>query len=169
MRVLLTGMSGAGKSALVGELRRRGHAAYDADEDGFSEPRAGGRWGWRADRVAALLARDAGGLMFFAGCSEEQADLPFDYRVLLTAPRAVLVERLATRTGNAYGRAPGELAQVLTDLDEIEPLLRRSADLVLTTTAPPAQVADRLLAALPQPSRRSETSQRRSAPSGSSA
>src|SRR4051812_19212199 len=103
MRVLVTGMSGTGKSALVRELRRRGHRAYDADDDGFSEPRADGRWGWRTDAVAELLA-GADGLLFFAGCSEEQAALPFDLRVLLTAPRATLVERLRTRTSNGYGR-----------------------------------------------------------------
>jgi broad-specificity NMP kinase len=143
MRVLITGMSGVGKSALVHELRRRGSQAFDADEDGFSEPRADGRWGWRADAVADLLAQHTDGLLFFAGCSEEQIELPFDYRVLLTVPRPVLVDRLMTRTGNTYGRE--ELAQVLADLDEVEPLLRRSADLVLATTAPPWDVADRLL------------------------
>ena len=116
--------------------------AYDADEDGFSEPRADGRWGWRADLVGDLLARHPSGLLFFAGCSEEQASLPFDFRVLLTAPEAVLVERLRTRRGNAYGRAETERAQVLADLAEIEPLLRRSADLVLDTTVPPAVVAE---------------------------
>jgi shikimate kinase len=145
MHVLLTGMSGTGKSTLVGELRGRGHAAYDADDDGFAEPRADGRWGWRADRVAELLAGASGRLLFFAGCSEEQIDLPFDVRVLLTAPRPVLVERLRTRTTNPYGRDRAELAQVLADVDEVEPLLRRSADLVLTTTAPPSELADRLL------------------------
>ncbi len=40
---------------MVRELRRRGYAAHDAD-DGFAEPRADGRWGWRVDRVADLLA-----------------------------------------------------------------------------------------------------------------
>jgi dephospho-CoA kinase len=144
MRVLLTGMSGTGKSELVSELRRRGYSAHDAD-DGFAEPRADGRWGWRVDRVADLLARAPDGLLFFAGCSEEQAALPFDYRVLLTAPRAVLVERLRTRTNNPYGRDSRELAQVLADLAAVEPLLRRSADLVLTTTAPTAEIADELL------------------------
>ena len=142
-------MSGAGKSTLVAELRARGHAAFDAD-DGFSEqPRGDGRWGWRAARVADLLDRLADGLVFFAGCSDEQADLPFDYRVLLTAPAPVLVERLRARAGNGYGREPGELAQVLGDLEAVEPLLRRSADLVLTTaTARPAELADRVLAAI---------------------
>ncbi len=143
MWVLLTGMSGTGKSALVHELRRRGYTAYDADEDGFSEPGEDGRWGWHADRVAALIARAPEQPAFFAGCSEEQADLPFDLRVLLTAPSSVLVERLRARNG--YGRDGAELSQVLGDLADVEPLLRRSADLVLTTTAPTAEVADVLL------------------------
>ena len=138
-------MSGTGKSALVHELRRRGYTAYDADEDGFSEPRADGRWGWRADRAADLLAEVPERLSFFAGCSEEQIELPFNLRVLLTAPRPVLVERLRKRSGNSYGRDGAELSQVLADLAEVEPRLRRSADLVLTTTAPTAEVADALL------------------------
>ena len=142
MRVLLTGMSATGKSTLVQELRRRGHLAYDADDDGFAEPRAGGRWGWRVDRVAELLAQSTDGPLFFAGCSEEQIELPFDYRVLLTAPRYVLLERLRTRTTNSYGRDGAEVANVLADLDAVEPLLRRSADLVLSTTAPVSSVAD---------------------------
>jgi hypothetical protein len=86
MRVLVTGMSGTGKSALVHELRRRGYAAYDADEDGFSEPRARGRWRWRAELVAELLA-PPDRLLFFAGCSEEQVELPFDYRVAASCAR----------------------------------------------------------------------------------
>jgi len=145
MRVLITGMSGAGKSTLVHELRRRGYVAYDADEDGFSEPRADGRWGWRADLVAELLAQDRTGPLFFAGCSEEQRELSFDRRVLLTAPEPVLVERLRTRTTNRYGRGAAERARVLADLAEIEPLLRRSADLVLATTGPASEIADAVL------------------------
>ena len=148
MRVLLTGMSGTGKSTLVAELRCRGVLAYDADEDGFSEPRGTGRWGWRRAAVADLLERHTEGLLCFAGCSEEQADLPFDHRVLLTAPEAVLIERLRARTNNPYGRTADELAQILGDRAEIEPRLRRTADLVLDSTVSPAQLADAVLSSV---------------------
>ena len=152
MRVLLTGMSGTGKSTLVEELRRRGYAAYDADDDGFSEPRADGRWGWRADAIASLLAQIPDGeLVFFAGCSEEQIEMPFEYRVVLTVPESEIVMRLRTRSSNTYGRKPIEREQVLADLVHIEPLLRRSADLILSTAAPVAEVADRLLAHVVDP------------------
>ena len=140
VRVLITGMSGSGKSTLVHELRRRGCTAYDADDDGFSEPRADGRWGWRAEAVASLLAQvPDGDVLFFAGCSEEQIEMPFDLRVVLAAPEDEILMRLRTRTSNAYGRMLAQRRQVLADLATVEPLLRRSADLVLSTTAPVAE------------------------------
>jgi hypothetical protein len=43
---------------------------------------------------------------------------------------------------------------VLDDLRTVEPLLRRSADLVRTTTVPPPRVADRLLEDLASVARR---------------
>jgi dephospho-CoA kinase len=144
--VLLTGMSGTGKSTLVAELRRRGLVAFDADDDGFSEPRGSGRWGWRRDRVEELLSGHDDGLVFFAGCSEEQAHVRFDARILLSVPEDVLVERLRTRTTNSYGSTETELRQVMDDRAEIEPLLRRSADLVLDATAATSCLADAITA-----------------------
>ena len=158
MRVLLTGMSGTGKSTVVAELRRRGYQAYDADDDGFSEPRVQGRWGWRTDLVRQLLDVSPDDVIFFAGCSEEQAELEFDSRVLLTAPPAVLCSRLQLRASKDYGRAPAQLAQVLHDLAEIEPLLRVSADLVVDTTRAVTDIVDLILDTLGLPHRCSHTS-----------
>ena len=99
----------------------------------------------RRTRRDLLEAETGPSLLFFAGCSEEQATLPFDYRVLLTAPAEILIRRLMTRTTNRYGRSAEQRAQVLADLAEVEPLLRRSADLILVTTQPRRSVADALL------------------------
>jgi hypothetical protein len=141
-------MSGTGKSAVVLELRRRGYRAYDADDDGFSEPAAAGAWRWRVDAVAELLASTNDALLFFAGCSDEQALFEWDRRVLLTAPEPVIVLRLAERSSNTYGTSAAERAQVLADLREVEPMLRRGADEVIDTTQPLHAVVDLILTAV---------------------
>ncbi len=147
MRVLLTGMSGTGKSSVVRELRRRGFTAYDADDDGYAEPGADGVWRWRTYEVSELLARSGDGPLFFAGCSEEQAQFHWDLKVLLAAPEAVIVERLAARTTNPFGKNADELGRVLADLREVEPLLRSSADVVIETTQHLACATDAVVAA----------------------
>ena len=152
MRVLLTGMSGTGKSALVQELRRRGHAAHDADEELLRAAGPTARWGWQADDVAELLEKTAGRAAvlprrLLGGAGGPAVRLP------RAADRPAARDRAAAADadGNAAGREDRELAQVLADLDEVEPLLRRSADLVLATTVPPPRVADGLLQAIAAP------------------
>jgi dephospho-CoA kinase len=151
MRVLITGVSGSGKSSLVQELRRRGLNAFDADDDGFSEPGPNGAWAWRVDLIRQFLKDSREGLVFFAGCSDEQAELSFDRTVLLTAPGDVIVERLRTRTTNPYGKAPGEMDRILAEMAWVLPLLRRSADVIVETTVPVSEVGDTVVAAVLSP------------------
>lgn len=146
MRVLITGMSGAGKSSVVVELRRRGHVAYDVDEGLTYLDPADGRWHWDIARVRDLLRR-ASPPVFLAGCSEEQALLSWDKRVLLTAPTDVLLQRIDSRP-SGLGKAPHERALVLSNLAQVEPLLRRSADLLMDATRPLHEVVAAVLASL---------------------
>lgn len=149
--VLITGLSGTGKSTLIAELRSRGRRAYDADDDGFTEPRQAGEWGWKVNEVRRLFDQHPrADTLFFAGCSEEQALFAFDHRVLLTASRSVLAARLRTRTGNNYGKTAQELEAALGYIDTVEPLLRAAADTVIETTRSPSRIADEVLAAVEQ-------------------
>jgi shikimate kinase len=124
-RILVTGMSGSGKSSALAELERRGFRTVDTDEPGWKEPRDGDEV-WREDRVAALLAEDDGRPLFVSGCVPNQGVFydRFDAVVLLSAPVDVILDRIATRTSNGFGKSPEERSRVLADLAETEPLLR---------------------------------------------
>ncbi len=133
-RLLLTGMSGTGKSTLVAELSSRGYKAVDTDY-GFSERGPGGDWVWREDLIEQLLTTEDADVLFVSGCATNQGKFypQFDLVVLLTAPAEVILERLANRTTNPYGKTPEERAEVLANLRTVEPLLRRGAGLEVDT------------------------------------
>jgi len=136
-RVLLTGMSGTGKSSVIRELAGLGFKAVDAD-DGWCEPLADGRQRWREDAIGRLLGTEDAEVLFLAGCEENQVRFhpQFDVIILLSAPAEIILDRLSARTGNQYGKAPGELRRILEDVQAVEPRLRLVADHEITTTMP---------------------------------
>lgn len=150
-RVLITGMSGTGKSTLLYELSGRGYPTVDTDYGDYHEVVDGERL-WRADRMEALLrtadSADGKQVLFVQGTTRNQGEFYpwFEHIVLLSAPVDVLADRLATRTTNPYGKDPAELADVLRYVETVEPLLRRSATLEVVTTVPVCEVAEAVLA-----------------------
>jgi len=145
-RVLLTGMSGTGKSSVIRELDARGYKAVDTD-DGWCERQPDGRQMWREDAIRALLTKEDAEVLFVAGCEENQAKFhpQFDHIVLLSAPLETLVERLASRNTNSYGKAPEELRRFLDDVDTVEPRLRQVASHEVRTTMPLNDVVTTIL------------------------
>lgn len=145
-RILLTGMPGTGKSSVIRELLTRGYKAVDTD-DGWCEPQRDGRQRWREDAIQELLAAEDADVLFVAGCEENQVKFhpQFDHIVLLSAPLETLMDRVATRTNNSYGKAPEELRRFIEDLETVEPLLRRVATHEVRTTAPLNEVVATIL------------------------
>ena len=160
-RILLTGLSGVGKSTVIAALAARGYTAVDADCDEYSEwvavgddsdalgppVEAGRDWMWREDRIRELLATEDADILFLGGCAANmRVFLPqFDQIILLSAPAEVIVARLGARTTNPYGKRPDEVARVLGQIETVEPLLRRAATHEITTSTSLEQVVASVL------------------------
>jgi dephospho-CoA kinase len=146
--VLVTGMSGTGKSSALALLARHGHDTLDTDEPGWiiqSQTPDGSEPLWDLDRVGALLDRHRAGWLFIAGCVANQRELydRFDAVVLLSAPIDVLLKRVTDR-GNPFGSTSKDRTKIASDLAAYEPLLRAGADHEIVTTAPIAEVVSAL-------------------------
>lgn len=141
-------MSGTGKSTALNELRKRGFVAVDSDEPGWTEwsDREGG-YVWREHRIAQLLSRDAGSILYVSGTVSNQGRFyrEFDAIVLLAAPAAVLLSRIKSRTTNVYGKAAEERQLILRHLAEVEPLLRATCTHEIDATQPVADVVAQLI------------------------
>jgi dephospho-CoA kinase len=146
--VLVTGMSGTGKSTALAELRRRGFEVVDTDEPGWSEwVDEDDGYLWREDRVAELLARDRDVTLYVSGTVSNQGRFypEFDAVVLLSAPAEVLLGRIGNRMTNDYGKTAEERELILGHLAEVEPLLRATCTHEIDATQPVGDVVSELV------------------------
>lgn len=165
--VWVTGVSGSGKSTLCRVLRDRGHEAFDAD-DGFCQwvdTRTGvvldrgdltdGGWADHIDwvlvpeRVASLARRSTTGITFLCGSVSNEAEVweLFDAVIALVADDEVVRQRLESRTGDAFGARPVELAAVLQWNAGAHQTYEGFGATIVDASQPPDVVADRVLAA----------------------
>ena len=145
-RILVTGMSGTGKSSALAELARRGFRTVDTDEPGWAvEDADGGRW-WDEQQIARLLEEE-GSTLYVSGTVSNQGRFydRFDAVVLLSAPADVILSRIDSRTTNDYGKSAEEQELVLAHLREVEPLLRATCTHEIDASLPLADIVDRLI------------------------
>ena len=139
-RVLLTGMSGAGKSTVLAAVASRGYPTVDTDYDGWELPGAL----WDEPRMSALLAEHA--TIAVSGTAQNQGRFydRFEHVIYLRVPLEVLLDRVRTRTNNPYGKAADQQADITRYVAEVEPLIRRTATLELDGLLPVPALADRV-------------------------
>jgi uridine kinase len=168
--VWVTGNSGTGKSTVCGVLRARGHVALDADEDGFSRwtdratgevvvdppcPVPGGwldRHGWAIvrERVETLVEESRLRIAFLCGSAENEAEVRdlFDLVVCLVIDEDTLRHRLATRTTNAFGQHPEELAAALKWNPRMRAIYENRGATVIDASKPVTEVVDSVIDAV---------------------
>jgi len=112
-----------------------------------------GEWLWVEERVAELLDSDDGRSLFVQGCVRNQSKFydRFNVVVLLSAPADVILDRIARRTTNSYGKTPVERAMILDDLARVEPLVRGSCTHELDASRPLDEVVADLIAIASRP------------------
>nr|WP_286141710.1 AAA family ATPase [Mycobacterium sp. M26] len=141
--VLVTGMSGVGKSTVLAELARRGFATVDTDDGGWIDV-VDGEPLWREPLIQGLLNRPREGPLIVQGTVANQGRFydRFDAIVLLSAPVDVVLRRIADRTNNSFGKTVEERSKILADIAEVESLLRQAATHEIRTDRPLSEVVD---------------------------
>ena len=147
--VLVTGMSGTGKSTALAEIAKRGFRVVETDRAPWSEwSDADGGYVWREELIEELLARDDGATLYVSGTVSNQGRFypQFDAVVLLSAPLEVLLRRVEQRTTNGYGKSVEERAQIVENIAVVESLLRATCTHEIDATQPIDAVVSQLVA-----------------------
>ena len=131
--LLLTGMSGVGKSAVLKKLAERGILCVDLD-DGWMLEGVGERL-IDVNAVQRFMDSHSTQPIVLAGCAMNQGELDVDRRILLTASVQTMKARIAGRT-NPFGKDEATWQMILADKGAIEPILQAKCDLVINTDQP---------------------------------
>ena len=169
--VLVSGSSGSCKSAVCHVLKRRGYEAHDTDQDEnavwvnrttgevavmsdapeVKSPAWLEEQEWRVvpRRVEALVKRADDRLVFLCGstATEKEVRHLFSRVIYLAIDNETLRHRLASRTTNAFGKAPNELEAILAWHKVGEDEYRRFGAVIVNATLPLREVVDDVLAA----------------------
>jgi hypothetical protein len=168
----VTGVSGTGKSAVLGDLRARGYQACGVDEDGYADwlNRLTGmpdefphddpdldfhawcrahEWTLSAERIAALSHEAARSVRPTFLCGTASGDGAvwhlFDKVLALVADLPTLRQRIAARA-NDFGKSPGELAAIIGWHASYEAAYRGFGAVIIDAARPLGQVVDEILA-----------------------
>jgi hypothetical protein len=160
--IYITGPTAAGKSTVRNELMRRGYEAHDVDEDGIAtwfnresgEPAEYGEGGdmslMSRERVEGLREQARGKPVFLCGIPGNALDMAdlFDEVICLVIDEDTMLDRVATRTTNVFGRAPAERELILRNREPTIEAYRAFGALMVDGAQPSAPFSMKFLPSL---------------------
>lgn len=146
-RILITGLSGVGKSSVIHALRDLGFSCIDTDDEGWSYIDEEGHQRWHVNRLFDVVHNKASGTLYISGCSEDQKRFYgyLDAIILLSAPPELMVQRILSRIDNPYGKRPSEMAQIMKNHQVVWPLLRQACTHEIITDVALCDVVKKIL------------------------
>jgi dephospho-CoA kinase len=171
MKILITGTSGSGKSAVGGELQKRGFDVVDTDQDVFNNlsiaywaNKITGKgvdmpwpppknwhnendWVWRIDVLSQRLGSGGNLTVFACGDSRNKEDTYslFDKIFVLSAKDDILRERVQSRIDNYFGKNDEELTWIIDQNKTIVEEVSNSGGIVVDANQPLDRVVDDIL------------------------
>lgn len=129
-------MSGTGKSSIIANLRNRGYHAIDTDYGDWKVYSESDKdWILNEQKFAEILGLTTNQPLVISGCCSNQANVYnfFDCVVLLSASIETILDRVAKRQSNSYGQTVEERNEIIRNFKNIQPLLKKSADIEYDT------------------------------------
>ena len=99
---------------------------------------------WDEPRLSALLANHP--TIAISGTAQNQGRFydRFEHVIYLRVPVEVLLDRVAHRTNNPYGKTAEQQAAIARYVTEVEPSIRQTATIELDGLLPVSVLADRV-------------------------
>lgn len=139
VKVLLTGMSGVGKSATLKKISNTDSITVDLDyEDWIYSDLSADDYKLDTNRVMDFIQTNPNKDIFFAGTTINQGEIyPYlDFVITLTAPLEIMKGRIDKRADSSFGKSEEEWKKIVSDKENFESLIVKSSNLAICTDKP---------------------------------
>lgn len=147
LKVLLTGMSGVGKSTVLKQLNEKGCLTLDLDLDGwiyYDVKEAD--YLMDITKIINFITLNEEEIVFLAGTAINQKEI-YPYLgcvITLTAPIEVMKERIQNREDNPFGKTEIEWSKTVNDKETFEAQIIKSSNYTVSTDKPIQDVLDEI-------------------------
>ncbi len=166
MKYLVTGFPGSGKSTIAVELQKAGFNAYSTDEtpgasrfvdqitkkpvvvpkNASAEWKLSHYWAWDPDKIKELLSSKEPVLICGLSSTQYEFYNLFDKIFVLTIDEDTMLQRLANRDTNDFGKHPEERARMKNIRQKVQAdLLNSDKCIAIDSTQPVRKVVTEIM------------------------